>query len=64
MKYADNIIKTWEIIKEIIGKTKMINNNLPEKLIVSRKNILDKKEIANKLDNFAGRENKTIKIFF
>ena len=47
MKYKDNIKKTWEMIKEIIGKTKMINNKLPEKLIVNGKNILDKKEIAN-----------------
>lgn len=31
MKYKDNIRKTWEIITEIIGKIKMISNNLPGK---------------------------------
>ena len=30
----------------------MINNNLSEKFFVSGKNILDKKEIANKFNNF------------
>lgn len=32
LKYKDNIKQTWLIIKEVIGKTKMIHNNLPEKL--------------------------------
>ena len=30
----------------------MISSNLPEKLIVNGKNILDEKEIANEFDNF------------
>ena len=70
MKYKDNIKKTWEIIKDIIGKTKMINNKLPEKLIVNEKNILGKKERTNEFNNFfkywfkANRENLTIKLFF
>ena len=34
VKYKDNIKKTWEIIK-IIGVTKIINKNFPEKLIVN-----------------------------
>ena len=34
MQYKDNIKKTWGVIKEIIKKTKMINNNLPKKLTV------------------------------
>ena len=37
VKYNDNMKKTWEIIKEINGKTKIINNNIPEKLIVNGK---------------------------
>ena len=52
MEYKDNMKETWGIIKEITGKTEMINNDLPEKLIVNRKNILEKKEEANKLNNF------------
>lgn len=60
-----------EIIKEIIGKTKIINNNLPEKLIINENILLDKKEIENEFNNFfyknlskAGREHRTIEIFF
>ena len=30
----------------------MINNKVPEKLIVYRKRVLDKKEIVNKFNNF------------
>ena len=30
----------------------MISSNLPEKLIVNGKNILDEKEIVNEFDNF------------
>ena len=41
MKYKDNIKKTREIIKEIIGKTEMINSNLPDKHTVNGKNILN-----------------------
>ena len=51
VKYKDNIKKTWGIIKKIIGKTRTKNSSLPEKLTVDRKNILDKKEIANKFHN-------------
>ena len=38
--------------KRIIGKIKIINSNLLEKLIINGKNILDKKEIANEFNNF------------
>ena len=30
-------MKTWEIIKEINGKTKLIKQKFPEKLIVNEK---------------------------
>ena len=39
MKYKENL---WEIKKEMTGKTKIIRNNLPEKLAVNQKNIIDK----------------------
>ena len=51
LKYKDNIKKTWEIIKEIIGKTKIINNNLPEKLIINENILLEKKEMENEFNN-------------
>ena len=71
MKYKDNINKTREMKKEIIWKTEMINNNLPGKIIVNGGNILEKKQIAKKLNKFfykswfkADKENTTTKIFF
>ena len=36
------------MIKETIGKTAMINSNLPERCIVNEKSIFDEKKIANK----------------
>ena len=69
MIYEDNIKKTWEMIKEKIVKTKIINNNLPEKFIDNEKNILHKKEIANEFNKFSvilkqADKNRTIKMFF
>ena len=65
--YSKQIMK---YITKIIGKTKT-RNNLPAKLNVDKKDILDKKEIVNEFNNFfcknwfkAERENTTIKIFF
>ena len=52
MKYKDNRKKTWKITKQMIGKTKMINCNLTEKLIANGKNILNKKQIADEFNNF------------
>lgn len=49
MKYKENL---WEIKKEMTGKTKIIHNNLPEKLAVNQKNIIDKQEIANQFNKF------------
>ena len=69
MIYEDNIKKTWEMIKEKIVKTKIINNNLPEKFIDNERNILHKKEIANEFNKFfvilkQADKNRTIKMFF
>ena len=52
MKCKDDIKKTWEIIKEAIGKTTMINSNLPERWTVNGKSIFDEKKKANEFNNF------------
>ena len=52
LKYKDNIKKTWEVIKVIIGKAKMISGNFPEKVIINGKNNFVKKKFANKFNNF------------
>lgn len=71
MKYKDDIKKKQEIIKEINGKTKMMNNNLPEKGIANSKIFLTKKKIANQFKKLfcknwskAGRKNTIIQLCF
>ena len=46
------IMKTWERIKEVLGKTKIIHNNFPKKLIANEKNILNKKKKVTKFNYF------------
>ena len=52
IKHIGNIKKSWEIMKEIIGKSKVVRNNLPKLLRVNNVNIFDKTEIANKFNQF------------
>ena len=49
MKCKDDIKKTWEIIKEAIGKTTMINSNLPERCTVNGKSIFDEKKKSKRI---------------
>ena len=44
-KYKDNIKKTWGVIKEVIGKSKM-RSNFPNRVIVKNKEITNKLLIA------------------
>ena len=46
LHYKDNT-KTWQIMKEVIGKDKLVNNSPPKHLILNNKNIFDQKTIAN-----------------
>ena len=34
-KYKNGIIKTWNVIKEVIGKAKLKNKSLPRRLIIN-----------------------------
>ena len=38
-------------MKEVIEKTKLTHSNFPEKLTVNAKNILDRKDLVNQLNN-------------
>ena len=46
LKYKNNIKKTWQIIKEAIGKIKYKQQNLPRKILVDKKSITETKLIA------------------
>ena len=35
-KYQNNVKKTWDVIKEVIGSTKPISHTLPKRLIINR----------------------------
>ena len=52
IKYQNNIKKTWDIIKEVIGKTKLKSNILPRRLIINSIETYDKKIIANEFNNY------------
>ena len=51
-KYKSNIKETWDIIKEVTGKTKFRSNILPRRLIIDGIETYDKKIIANKFNNY------------
>ena len=50
--YKDNIKKTWQIMKEMIGKGKLVNNSLLKHLIPNNRNIFDQKTIANSFNEY------------
>ena len=44
--------KTWQIIKEVIGKSKLIHSTLPRKTVINKNVILEEQQIANAFNNF------------
>ena len=44
--------KTWQIIKEVIGKSKLIHSTLLRKTVINKDVILEEQQIANALNNF------------
>ena len=51
-RYKNNIKKTWEVMKEVIGKQKIDNNNFPKRIVIDNKEIFDDNKIADKFNNF------------
>ena len=50
--YVGNAKKTWDIIKEVIGKTKLSKNDLPKRLIHEQVETFDKAVIADNFNKF------------
>ena len=48
-KYQNNIKKTWDVMKEIIGKSKFRIKKLSHRIVINEKEIIDEKTIAEKL---------------
>ena len=44
--------KTWQVIKEVIGKTKLYNSCLPRRIIINNQDIYNKKTIAESFNEF------------
>ena len=51
-KCKNNIKTTWKTMKEIIGKSKVFHQNLPNNLRINKTSITDKKIIADKFNEF------------
>ena len=51
-KCKNNLKTTWKAMKEIIGKSKVFRQNLPNNLKINKKSITDKKIIADKFNQF------------
>ena len=52
LQFQGDATKTWRIMKEIIGKSKLIHSTLPRKVIINKNVIFEKKYIANAFNNF------------
>ena len=51
-KYQNNVKKTWDVIKEIIGNSKLISHTLPKRLIINNAEIFDKKSISEQFNKY------------
>ena len=52
LKYKNNIKKTWQIIKEAIGKEKCNQHRFPTKIVVDEKSITNIHTIAENVNKF------------
>ena len=52
VKYKNNIKKTWEVIKESIGKGKCNHQNFPKRIVVDGKDITNEELIAKNFNKY------------
>ena len=52
LKYKNNIKKTWQIIKEAIGKEKRSQHRFPTKIVVDKESITNIHSIAENFNKF------------
>ena len=52
IEYKDNAKKTWNVMKELIGKTRKSESHLPGKLLVNEQEVSGKVEITNEFNTF------------
>ena len=51
-QYENNIKNTWNVMKAVIGKSKICNDKFPKRLDINKEEITDKKIIAETFDKF------------
>ena len=51
-QYENNIKNTWNVMKAVIGKSKICNDKFPKSLDINKEEITDTKIIAEKLNKF------------
>ena len=51
-QYESNIKNTWKIVKVLIGKSKVYGDNFLKSLNINKKEITDKKTIAEKFNSY------------
>ena len=52
LKYKNNVKKTWQVIKEAIGKEKCKQQNLPKKILVDKISITETESIAESFNKY------------
>ena len=52
LKYKNNIKKTWQVIKEAIGKEKWKQQNLPKKILVDKIGLTETESIAESFNKY------------
>ena len=52
LEYKNNAKKTWNITKEVIGKTNKTGSRLPTKLVINKNDVTSEIGIANEFNNF------------
>ena len=52
LKYKSNIKKTWQVIKEAIGKEKYEKQNVPKKVLVNKISITETESIAESFNKY------------
>ena len=52
LQFQGDAKKTWRIMKEVIGKSKLIHSTLPPKIVINKNVIFEEKHITNAFSSF------------
>ena len=52
IEYKDNAKKTWNVMKELIGKTRKSEPHVPGKVLINEQEVFGKEEMVNEFNTF------------